>query len=105
MKKALILLLGLLAIVGCKDDDDKAKPATEEYKKAVILPFRAYLLPSARNANPSIPMELENTDGIDTIETIDADGTEHYYDLQGRELPGKPNRGIYIHNGKKVVVK
>ena len=79
--------------------------ATEEYKKAVILPFRAYLLPSARNANPSIPMELENTDGIDTIETIDADGTEHYYDLQGRELPGKPERGIYIHNGKKVVVK
>ena len=30
MKKVLILLFGLLAIVGCKDDDDKAKPATED---------------------------------------------------------------------------
>lgn len=30
MKKALILLFGLLAIVGCKDDDDKALPATKD---------------------------------------------------------------------------
>ena len=27
----------------------------------------------------SIGMALEDVDGIDTIETIDADGTEHYY--------------------------
>ena len=33
MKKALILLFGLLVIVGCKDDDDKAKPATEDQMK------------------------------------------------------------------------
>ena len=37
------------------------------------------------------------------IQTIDADGTEHYYDLQGRQLSGKPNKGIYIYKGKKVV--
>ena len=37
------------------------------------------------------------------IQTIDADGTEHYYDLQGRQLNGKPNKGIYIYKGKKVV--
>ena len=41
--------------------------------------------------------------GIDTIRTIDADGTERYYDLYGRELPGKPESGIYIHNGKKIM--
>ena len=35
MKKVLILLFGLLAIVGCKDDDDKAKPATEDQMKEV----------------------------------------------------------------------
>lgn len=79
--------------------------ATAANKKAVILPFRAFLLPSTHNANASISMELEDADGIETIETIDADGTEHYYDLQGRELPGKPSKGIYIHNGKKVVAK
>ena len=42
---------------------------------------------------------------IEQIRTIDADGTERYYDLGGRELPGKPERGIYIHNGKKHVSK
>ena len=29
----------------------------------------------------------------------------HYYDLQGRELPDKPSKGIYIHNGTKVVAQ
>ena len=29
-----------------------------------------------------------------------------FYDLQGRQLSGKPSRrGIYIHNGRKIVVK
>jgi hypothetical protein len=27
------------------------------------------------------------------------------YDLQGRRLTQKPQRGVYIQNGKKVVVK
>lgn len=45
MKNIWILLLGLLAMVGCKEDDDKARPATEEQMKAVTghwyaeLPF------------------------------------------------------------------
>ena len=28
-----------------------------------------------------------------------------WYDLQGRKLSGKPSRGIYIEDGKKVLVK
>ncbi len=28
-----------------------------------------------------------------------------YYDLNGRRLVGKPERGLFIHNGKKVFVK
>ena len=27
------------------------------------------------------------------------------YDLQGRRLSGKPAKGLYIQNGKKVAVK
>ncbi|MBP3251492.1 MAG: leucine-rich repeat domain-containing protein [Prevotella sp.] len=73
---------------------------------ASVLPFRAYLLPSARNAARSIGMSLvDDTTGIDTIETVDADGTRRYYDLNGRELPGKPAKGMYIYNGKKYVNK
>ena len=35
------------------------------------------------------------------IHTIDRDGTSQYFDLQGRQLEGRPTRGTYIHNGKK----
>lgn len=45
------------------------------------------------------------TDGatgiVPTIRTIDRDGTENFFDLQGRRLNSKPNKGIYIENGKK----
>ena len=38
------------------------------------------------------------------IHTIDNDGTHRYFDLQGRQLPGKPNgKAVYIDNGKKVI--
>jgi hypothetical protein len=44
------------------------------------------------------------TTGIDAIENVTIDN-EGWYDLQGRKLQSAPNRkGIYIHNGRKVVV-
>ena len=39
------------------------------------------------------------------IRTIDADGTEHYYDMNGRLLNGKPQKGMYIYQGKKFINK
>ena len=40
------------------------------------------------------------------IHTIDRDGTERWFDLNGRQLSGKPaKKGVYIHRGKKQVVK
>ena len=39
------------------------------------------------------------------IHTIDRDGTDRYFDLQGRLLSGKPSKGIYIYKGKKQVIK
>lgn len=78
-------------------------PVTTAQGQVSLKPFRAFLLPSARNARAFIGMTLEDdTTGIDTIETIDQDGTRSYYDLNGRQLPDAPDRGIYIHNGKKV---
>ena len=82
------------------------RSSTDEKRRAAILPFRAFLLPRAGNVKAQIGMHLEDddTDGIDTIETIDEDDTHRYYDLSGRELPGKPSRGIYIHQGKKYLL-
>jgi hypothetical protein len=41
------------------------------------------------------------------IPGIDVDqNSETWYDMNGRRLQGKPARkGVYIHNGKKVVIK
>ena len=74
-------------------------------KPASILPFRAFLLPSVRNARARISMTLEDMTSIDSIETIDEDGTRRYYDLNGRELQGKPDKGVYIYKGKKYMNK
>ena len=41
-------------------------------------------------------LRLNNKEGI---------GNHHLYDLQGRRLTQKPAKGIYIQDGKKVVVK
>ena len=40
-----------------------------------------------------------------TLRTIDADGTSRYFDLQGRMLNGKPEKGLYIEDGKKILVR
>ena len=41
-----------------------------------------------------------------SVKTLKADHSgDSYYDLQGRRINGKPTqRGVYIKNGKKVVV-
>ncbi|MBQ4294656.1 MAG: hypothetical protein II755_03620, partial [Prevotella sp.] len=79
------------------------------YENANIPAMRTYLLQNGGVGANSLSMELlddvEAPDGIDTIRTIDTDGTERYYDLDGRMLPGKPERGIYILNGKKYTSK
>ena len=52
----------------------------------------------------NIPFNDDNTTGIEpTIRAIDADGTSRYFDLQGRLLNGKPDKGLYIENGKKFI--
>ena len=51
-----------------------------------------------------IPFTESAPSGIQPIiRTIDADGTNRYFDLQGRMLNGKPDKGMFIENGKKMV--
>lgn len=55
---------------------------------------------------PVIPFTEGTTTGIQpTLITIEADGTCRYFDLQGRMLNGKPDKGLYIENGKKVIYR
>ena len=81
-------------------------PVSTSNQKASILPFRAYLLPSARNAMSRIGMQLgDNATGIDSFTTIDTDGTERTYDLQGRRIDARNAKGVVIINGRKVIKK
>ena len=78
-----------------------------------LAPNKACLRIEGNNTPASIPFrrsiggEGEGTTGVDLIDNgkliIDNDG---WYDLNGRKLQGKPSqKGIYIKNGRKVVIK
>ena len=89
--------------------DGKWHPVTTAKTEGRILPFRAYLLQSARRGAAPIEMSLISSNGdvtgIDTIQTIDRNGNSRYYDLQGREIDGRSAKGLVIKNGKKVIIK
>ena len=52
---------------------------------------------------PIIPFISIPTGIQPTLRVIDTDGTNLYFDLQGRMLQSKPDKGLYIENGKKVM--
>ena len=76
----------------------------DEHRAASIPPFRAYLLQNRGARNRAIGMTLEDTTGIEQLRTIDSDGTERVYDLNGRQLSA-PTKGINVMNGKKIIKK
>ena len=84
---------------------------TEAHRKAYIPAYRAFLLLNGGNKAPSLDMELEDNPTaidepeIETIKTVDRDGTEQIFDLNGRRLERAPESGIYIKNGRKYVTK
>lgn len=69
---------------------------------------RAYLVLGVYSAEMSFEgpryVYVGETDGI-TERQAPTTGNARCHDLQGRQLQGKPERGIYIQNGRKVVIK
>ena len=71
----------------------------------VVSPFEAYFTTTEANARGFIDIFDELPTGIESIPTVGTDETpENVYDLQGRKVV-TPQRGIYIRNGKKVIVR
>ena len=73
---------------------------------------RAYLkVDGTKTAPASIPFRRsidggEGTTGINNVNDNLNDNDAAWYDLGGRKLNGKPaQKGVYIKNGKKVIVK
>lgn len=76
-------------------------------KDTGIIPAnRAWLQIPTANAAGARTLQIvfgDETTGVDAIRTT---GSGDWYDLNGRKLPAAPTRkGVYILNGKKVVVK
>lgn len=70
-----------------------------------IKAFRSYLKKTTQNEVKSITITIdgEDTTGIQTIEMREST-TEGIYNLQGQKV-NQAQKGVYIVNGKKVVVK
>ena len=64
-----------------------------------IPPFRAYI-ESTNGARMLTGCLDDEATGIDSLRLQDADGTEQWYDLNGRRISKPTRKGIYIHNGK-----
>lgn len=86
---------------------------TEEHRKAYIPPYRAFLLLNGGYGTRAVTLDMELEDNptaieepeIETVKTIDNDGTNRIYDLRGLKLQRIPERGVYIMNGKKYIKK
>ena len=79
-----------------------------------LYPFRAYLSMTARDGSPvkvsdeamrsiRIREKGEGTTGIEEVKGENGE-VKTIYDLQGRKVE-VPNKGLYIINGKKVLIK
>lgn len=81
--------------------------ATPVFKKidagAKIPAGYAYFNLSGNQLPDAYELQIEGETGIHSAVNDDAAGTK-YYDLEGRRVE-KPSKGIFILNGKKVIVK
>lgn len=83
--------------------------------RAYVGPFRAYFQATTPDGARSLAMMLggsynpDENSGTTAVEpvvrTIDREGTARYFDLNGRLLQVKPEKGLYILNGKKHINK
>lgn len=109
--------LGNAAVVAAAGEDNVAYilQNNSDWGKVVlgntnvyIPPFRAYITGPdiAPNGARVLASTFEGSaTGISSLRLIDADGTERWYDLNGRRIYKPTQKGVYIHNGKKVIVK
>ena len=90
-------------LAGTRADESKSKVFHTLFSNAGVSSVSDGSLPDALNIfyQADIPIPSSESTGIrPTIQTIEADGTSRYFDLQGRQLSGKPDKGLYIKDGK-----
>ena len=67
-------------------------------------PNKAFVAASTKSAT-RLTLVRDGATAIDLVTTPD-EGEGKWFDLQGRQLDGKPSKkGLYIRNGKKMIIK
>ena len=92
-----------LAVASASDKYAMNAAGSQFVTYRAVAPFEAYFTTTASNARDVMDIFEELPTGLDAIPTVDTE-TETIYDLQGRKVE-TPQRGIYVKNGRKVVVK
>ena len=83
-------------------------PMRAYLKHTVVAPARGMDGDAATTELPSSMkvVIVEGTTGITSMEDVRGKMSDAWYSLDGRKLQGKPTtKGMYIHNGRKEVVK
>lgn len=84
------------------------KPDTQANKYPSIGAQRAYFELTPTNKARSFVLNFDDgkTTGILSTKQNDNGHNNYWYDLSGRRLSGKPTKkGVYVMNGKKIVIK
>ncbi|MBQ2181752.1 MAG: hypothetical protein II400_05835, partial [Bacteroidaceae bacterium] len=78
------------------------------YNGTALAPNRAYLTYDYGTSTNVKGFYISGFDELTGIQTVESESTEsgNWYSLQGVQLNSRPTqRGIYLNNGKKVLVK
>lgn len=81
--------------------------SVSDYPSPCVLPMRAYIQANG-TATARLFSTFSNADGSTTVVNglqLDADAAGEIYDLQGRKVTTPQRNGLYIVNGKKMIVK
>lgn len=87
-------------------NDNKWQKTDSEISGVNIPALRAYIVATGGAGAPSLSTSFDGDNGttaIQNVRTVAQDGTEQWYDLNGRRIAAPTQKGIYIINGKKVV--
>ena len=85
--------------------DDVAKFADTRYAAATVPAGKAYLhVPSNGSRMLSITFEDDETTGITNLQTNSELASPAYYNVGGQRV-ANPTKGLYIVNGKKIIIK
>ena len=103
---------GTLYVLGMTTVDDEQHFGFHRYTGEEMAAHKAYVLVAsspAQSAARSLTMVFDEASGIESL-TPDAapkaQTADHWFTLDGRRLQAKPTApGIYVNNGRKVMIK